>query len=114
MSRDAASIVDICDAVDRATSFAANLSERDFVADSKTRWAVYSQIVIIGEAARRVSKELQTAHGDVPWTQMIGMRHRLVHGYDEINWTRVWDTLVTDLPRLKTILSPLIPPTQNP
>ncbi len=40
---------------------------------------------------------------------MIGMRHRLVHGYDQIKWDRVWDTVMIDLPKLRRVIEPLIP-----
>lgn len=46
---------------------------------------------------------------ELPWRQMIGMRHRLIHGYDAINWDRVWETVIDDLPRVSSLLAPLIP-----
>lgn len=113
MSRDVSAVVDINDAVGRAIAFAQGMGEEQFLADSKTRWAVYSQIVLIGEAAGRASAEYQRVHSEVPWKQMIGMRHRLVHGYDDINWTRVWETLADDLPRLQVCLAPLVPRIQD-
>jgi uncharacterized protein with HEPN domain len=70
---------------------------------------VYSQIIIIGEAANRLSRDIQQRHPEVPWGDIIGMRHRLVHGYDRVKWDRVWDTVVNDLPRLKASVGPLIP-----
>jgi len=109
MSVDIASLIDIRDAIERALSFASALDYERFVRDERTMWAVYSQIIVIGEAGNRLSRELQQQHPDVPWRQMISMRHRLVHGYDEIDWQRVWETVVDDLPKLKTAIAPLIP-----
>jgi len=109
MSRDEAAILDIQDAVKRAIEFTRNVSEEQFIVDNVIRWAVYSQIVLIGEAANRLSAEYRAAHQELPWKQMIGMRHRLVHGYDDINWERVWKTTTDDLPGLLTVLSPLVP-----
>lgn len=70
---------------------------------------MYSQIIIIGEAARRISSEFQEEHPEIPWPEIIGMRHRLVHGYDKIRWDRVWDTVVNDFPKLRIAIEPLIP-----
>ena len=109
MSVDIASLIDIRDAIDRVMSFVSIMDYERFLRDERTMWAVYSQIIVIGEAGNRLSRELQQQHPDVPWRQMISMRHRLVHGYDEIDWQRVWETVVDDLPKLKTAIAPLIP-----
>ena len=65
----------------------------------------------MGEAARRVADEFRQQHSDLPWHQMIGMRNRIVHGYDEINWQIVWQTASRDIPDLVAKLHSLLPPT---
>jgi len=109
MSVDIASLLDIREAIERAVSFAAELNYDEFLSDEKTMWAVYSQIIVIGEATNRISQEFQQQHSEVPWRKIISMRHHLVHGYDEIHWERVWETVTDDLPLLKTAIEPLIP-----
>ncbi len=109
MPPDLSPIMDIKLAADRAISFAQGMDRDRFLSDERTRWAVYSQIVLIGEAANRISPDFQREHAELPWRQMIGMRHRLIHGYDEINWDRVWETVIDDLPRVSSLLAPLIP-----
>ncbi|MCO6437114.1 MAG: DUF86 domain-containing protein [Phycisphaerae bacterium] len=109
MSVDLASLVDIREAIRRATGFVEGLDHARFLEDERTRWAVFSQIVIIGEAANRVSRSFQERTPELPWREMISMRHRLVHGYDEVNWDRVWATLESDLPMLATAIAPFIP-----
>lgn len=86
MSRNLAALLDVQLAVDRALNFVRGLDRLQFEADPKTKWAVYSQIVIIGEAAGRVAPDFQAKHSEIPWSEMISMRHRLVHGYDSIKW----------------------------
>ncbi len=85
------------------------MSDERFCADSRTMWAVYSQVLVIGEAAKRISREFQDQHPGVPWGKMISLRNRLIHGYDEIDWNRVWETATDDLPELKAAIEPLIP-----
>ncbi|MCE5254260.1 MAG: DUF86 domain-containing protein [Actinomycetia bacterium] len=72
------------------------------------QWAVFSQIVILGEAAGRVDRLFQDEHSGVPWASIIGMRHRLVHGYDSVDWDHVWRTLRDDLPPLLEQLTALL------
>jgi uncharacterized protein with HEPN domain len=55
---------------------------------------------IIGEAARGISGPFRTAHPEVAWNKMVGMRDRLIHGYFDVNLDIVWETTAQDLPDL--------------
>ncbi len=57
-------------------------------------------IEIIGEAASRVSEQTRRKYPQIPWAEIIGMRHRLIQGYDAINLDILWDTVQLDLPPL--------------
>jgi len=109
MSRELMPLVDILLAANRAMEFKKGYDADRFKSDTRTQWAVYGQTVVIGEAAGRIDREFQLSHPEIPWSDMIGMRHRLIHGYDDIKWDRVWDTVITHLPRLKAAIEPLIP-----
>jgi predicted nucleotidyltransferase/uncharacterized protein with HEPN domain len=52
---------------------------------------------VIGEAASRVSKACREKHADIPWRLIIGMRNRLIHGYDTISRDITWQVLTQDL-----------------
>src|SRR6266852_3598192 len=65
---------------------------------------------IIGEAANRVSKPRRRRHPEILWAQIIGLRNRLVHGYDTINFDLLWQILTVDLPELITKLEKIVPP----
>ena len=65
-------------------------------------------VEIIGEAANRVSSDTQKKHPEVPWPKIIGMRNRLVHGYDVIDFDLLWDTVTTDLPPLMNALKGIV------
>jgi len=67
-------------------------------------------LTVIGEASRKISPEYQAAHADIPWSEMKGLRHRLVHEYFRIQLPIVWDTIQSDLPKLIAQLEPLVPP----
>lgn len=63
-------------------------------------WVVHN-IQIIGEAARALSDESRRRLPTVPWPQIIGMRHVLVHDYFSVDRARVWSVVAEDLPKLK-------------
>jgi uncharacterized protein with HEPN domain len=60
-----------------------------------------------------VSNETRAAHPEIPWSEVIGMRHRLVHGYFEVDLMKVWDTVHRDLPALSMLIEPLVPPEED-
>jgi uncharacterized protein with HEPN domain len=66
-------------------------------------------VEIVGEAAARVEIESRKEYPSIPWLQIVGMRNRLIHGYDAVDLDVLWDTIVDDLPplidELKKILS---------
>ena len=63
----------------------------------------------MGEAAARISEPFREQHPDLPWRQVIGMRNRLIHGYDDIVLSVVWEVIQNDLPKLIQALEPLAP-----
>lgn len=95
-----AAILDMIQAIERAQRLTAGLDETAFLQNEQSQWALFSQIVILGEAAGRIERAFQDGHPEIPWSSTIGMRHRLVHGYDTVHWARVWKTLRNDLPPL--------------
>lgn len=94
----------ILEAAHAIRSYVEGLSKEDFLQDAKTHDAVCMNIIVIGEnAARLLEKhkdDLESRYPDIPWRAMKGMRHRMAHGYDEIDFEIVWDTLQSYLPEL--------------
>jgi uncharacterized protein with HEPN domain len=70
---------------------------------------VFYDIQTIGEAVKRLSKDFTQAHPEVPWSQIAGMRDKLVHDYDRVDVERVWGVLQQRLPELLEQLEPLLP-----
>ena len=65
-------------------------------------------IQTIGEAAYQLTREFKADHPEVPWRQIIGMRHILVHEYDKIEEQFVWRVLRDELPKLKAQVEQLL------
>jgi len=79
-------------------------TDEAFLADEKTQDAIMFNLVILGEAANRISQEFQEEHPEIPWSSMIGTRNIIVHGYDQVKLQIVWDIVSRDLGRLKSSL----------
>lgn len=81
-----------------AESFIAGMSLAEFIADTKTQFAVIRALEIIGEAARAIPVEIRERFPNVAWPQMVGMRNRLVHAYWGVDAQTVYDTVAVDVP----------------
>lgn len=55
----------------------------------------------IGENANKISEEFKESHPEVEWNSIVGLRHRIVHGYKWINEDVLWDTIQNDIPELR-------------
>jgi uncharacterized protein with HEPN domain len=110
MARDETYVNYMLLAARRVTDYIGAMSRIEFDADPKTRDAVVLQIGNIGEAASKISQGFQSQHPEIPWRQMIGMRHRVFHGYEILDWNRIWITSMTFVPDLIRRLEPLVPP----
>jgi uncharacterized protein with HEPN domain len=107
--RDAAYLWDMRESAILVTEFLKGVSHAAFVENKMLRSAVERQLEIIGEAARRLSTEIQLAHPEIPWRGMIGLRNLLVHEYGEVQIDRVWMIATSRIPELVDLLEPLIP-----
>jgi len=82
-------------------------TREDLDRDRVLSLALVRLLEIIGEAANRLSQDTREAATAVPWKQIIGLRNRLIHGYDEVDLDVVWHILKDDLPPLIIELSRL-------
>jgi uncharacterized protein with HEPN domain len=108
-ARDAALLLDMLLAARDAQSFVAGLDEAAFLASRLHQNAVIRSLEIIGEAAGKVSAATQAAHLKIPWREITGMRHRLVHGYGEVRLDLVWTVLRDHLGPLTAELARFVP-----
>jgi uncharacterized protein with HEPN domain len=110
MWRDDACLLDILLASRKIRQFTQGVTWQRFQADELMQHGIMRLVQIIGEAARKISPELKQAHPEVPWQQIIGMRHRLVHEYFRIIAAQVWRVVQEDIPPLISRIEPLVPP----
>jgi len=94
---DALRLGHMCDAAQKALHFSQGKSRADLDQDELLRLALVRLLEIIGEAASRVSQGTRDRFPAIPWPNIVGMRNRLVHGYDQIDLEILWQTLIQDL-----------------
>jgi uncharacterized protein with HEPN domain len=107
--RDAGLLLDMLLAARDAHAFVEGLDEAAFLASRLHQNAAIRSLEVLGEAAGKVSASIQAAHPEIPWREITGMRHRLIHGYGEVRLDLVWIVLRDHLGPLITELAELVP-----
>ena len=99
----------ILDAAREARGFVRGRSREDLNQNRQLEWALVKAIEIIGEAACQMDAASMEKFPGMPWEDIMGMRHRLVHAYFDINLDILWKTVQEDLPVLIAALEPMFP-----
>jgi uncharacterized protein with HEPN domain len=97
MTRSSAIIVlaEMYEAASRAASYVEGMSKADFLQDTRTQEAIAMNLINIGEGASRILRlhsDVAASYPQILWQEMIGMRNRIAHGYNDIDMDVVWDT----------------------
>jgi uncharacterized protein with HEPN domain len=110
MLRDREYLADILESARLACQYVAGKTKRQFLRDVQCQDSVIRRLEVIGEAARRVSADGRASMPELPWPQMVGLRNVMIHEYDAVDLTVVWDTVRKDLPPLIESLQSVVPP----
>ncbi len=79
--RDTTLLLDMLLADRDAQGFVVGMNEAAFTASRLHQNAVIRSLEVIGEAAGKVSVSARDSLPEIPWREITGMRHRLIHGY---------------------------------
>jgi uncharacterized protein with HEPN domain len=85
------------DAVRRIRAIVRGVPREAFESDEIRQLALLHLIQVLGEAASRTTAAFRDGHPELPWTEMIGMRNRIVHGYDDVDPDIVWRVATADV-----------------
>ena len=70
----------------------------DLDLDRQLNLSIVRLLEIVGEAAARATPEIRAELPDLPWAEIVGLRNRVIHGYDRVDFDIVWEVVVGDLP----------------
>lgn len=101
MRHEPSFLKDILSACRKIEAIVAATSEDLFLKDEVLPAAVLHHLTVIGEAMNRLSVELRERYPEVPWRQIIAVRHRIVHAYFDLDWQILWDAATVDVPELR-------------
>ena len=113
MSRDEATLLDLERAARLIIEFTRGMDAEDFLDDVKTQSAVLHQLLVLGEAVKRLSPAFRGRYPSIPWALIAGMRDNLIHEYDTVDLDEVWSTAERDVPRLLLSLNLPLPPDET-
>lgn len=91
---------DILDSISDIENFTSGMTLASFKKDKKTIYAVIRCIEVIGEASQKIPKSVKGRHQGIPWTQISGMRNKMIHEYFGVDINILWQTIREDIPRL--------------
>ena len=96
------------DAPRDAIRFAGDKTRADLDDDRMLTLSLVKCVEIIGETASKVTEETQESRPEIPWSVIVAMRNRLIHGYYDMDLDRIWDTVAEDLPPLVVALEKIV------
>ena len=91
-------------------TYKAQYSKDEFIENIQLQDSIIRRLLVIAEAARRVSEATRQTLPNISWQEINGMRNRLVHEYDEIDLNIVWDVIQSEIPSLIESLNLQVPP----
>ena len=92
---------EVIEAISKIERFTEDMDFNDFKNDEKTRDAVITNLLIIGEAIRNVPEDIRTKYPDIEWRKIVGLRDVLIHSYFGIDIEIIWDIITNKAPELK-------------
>ncbi len=96
---------DIIESIEDIWSFTKDMSYEDLESDKKTVYAVIRCLEIIGEAVKKMPKNIREEYPEIPWKEIGGMRDKLIHEYFGVDVETIWDTIHDDLSPLKKLIT---------
>lgn len=91
----------IIDSINKIDNYIDDYNFDEFITDEMLVDAVLRNFEIIGEASNNLSDDFKDNHATIDFRSAVSIRNRLIHGYDDVDFKIVWNTIKKDLPKMK-------------
>lgn len=91
---------DMLDYAKSSLEFTSGLQFEELLMDKKVIFATVRALEVVGEASNRISEEVKEKYPFLPWIEMRGLRNRIIHNYDDIDYEIVWKVFKNEIPKL--------------
>lgn len=110
MQRDLQFLLDMLQSAELIMTYTNQCDKAGFLSNVQIQDSVIRRLLVIAEAARRVSETTRQTLPNISWQEINGMRNRLVHDYNDVNLNIVWDVIQSEIPHLIEALKTQVPP----
>ena len=110
MSDDDAWILQIVMAGEKVLAYIRGVDQVVFESDEMLHDAVMLQLVVIGEAAGKLSATFRGQYSKLPWAKIRATRNVIAHSYAIVDLGRIWLAATKGVPEVLAVLKPLVPP----
>lgn len=93
--------------IEKILFYTKEMEYEDFLNNSMALEACVFNLSQMGELVKKIDKSYERAHENIPWRQLYGLRNKIVHDYEGVNFSLVWSIIDEDLPALKEELKKL-------
>ena len=104
MKDDSVYIDHILECIKKISDYTKDVSQSEFERNDLIQDAVIRNIEIIGEASKKISKDLKSSYPEIPWREISGMWDNLVHDYMDVDTGVVWKTIKEDIPLIQSLI----------
>lgn len=74
-----------------------SITKEQLLQDEFLQGAVTTPLYNIGEQVYKISDEMKQQQPEIIWSVVAGLRHRLVHDYDGINWSIIVEVIFEEM-----------------
>ena len=74
-----------------------SITKEQLLNDEFSQWAVTTPLYNIGEQVYKISDDMKREHSEIIWSVVAGLRHRLVHDYEGVNWSIIVDVIFDEM-----------------
>lgn len=104
---------DLYESINKIEEYILNTSEETFSINTQIQDSILHRIQLIGEIVKRIPEEYKMKYPSIPWKEIAGTRDNIVHDYDGIDLSIVWDIATTYIPKLKPQIEQMLTDTEN-